>query len=57
MTTLALIGFGTVTLAAGVGLVAIATRDEWPVVVLPAIRTAALLLTAAVYVAAIWEHQ
>lgn len=54
--TLALIGFGTATLAAGVGLVALAARDEWPAIVLPAIRSAALLLTAAVYVTAIWEH-
>ncbi|HEY9370788.1 hypothetical protein [Streptomyces sp.] len=54
--TLALIGFGTITLAAGVGLVALAAADRWPIDTLRAIRTAALLLTAAVYVAAIWEH-
>lgn len=54
--TLALIGYGTVTLAAGIGLIAVSTRDEWPVTALPAIRTTALLLAAAVYVTAIWEH-
>lgn len=54
--TLALIGFGTITLAAGVSLVALAAADRWPIDTLRAIRTAALLLTAAVYVAAIWEH-
>lgn len=56
MITLGLLGFGTVTLAAGISLVALSTRDEWPTTVLPAIRTTALLLTAAVFVASIWEH-
>lgn len=51
---LALIGFGTLTIAAGVALVALTPADERHVTVLPAITTAALLLTAAVYVAALF---
>lgn len=57
MITLALIGFGTVAVLAGVGLIALAHADRWPVDTLRAIRTSALLLTAAVYITAIWEHQ
>ena len=53
---LAVIVYGTLTLAAGVSLVALAAADRWPIDTLRAIRTAALLLTAAVYVAALWEH-
>lgn len=53
---LALIGFGTVTLAAGIGLIALGAADRWPTDILRAVRACALLLTAAIYITAIWEH-
>lgn len=54
---LALIGFGTVTLLAGLALVALTPSHERYAAVLPAIRTACLLLAAAVYVAALFDGE
>lgn len=54
--TLALIGFGTATIAAGVALVAITPAAERYAVVLPVVQTTALLLAATVYVAAQFDH-
>lgn len=57
MTALALICFGTITILAGLALVAITPALERHAVILPIIRTTALLLTAAIYVAALFDGE
>ncbi|HEY9369306.1 hypothetical protein [Streptomyces sp.] len=53
---LALIGYGSLAILAGLALVAIAPAHARLAHVMPAVRTTALLLVAAVYVAALWGH-
>lgn len=54
--TLALIVYGTLALAAALALIALVPPLERHAHVMPTMRTTALLIAAAVYIAAIWSH-
>jgi hypothetical protein len=53
---LALIGFSTTAMLAGLALVALAPRAVRTAYVLPAVRTVALVTVATALVLALWSH-
>ncbi|MEU3447231.1 hypothetical protein AB0H29_08370 [Streptomyces thermolilacinus] len=55
MNALAVVAFGTVTLAAALGLVAVAPPAARGAYLLPAVRIAAISTAALAYVAALWR--
>ncbi|MEV5447548.1 hypothetical protein AB0N23_34255 [Streptomyces sp. NPDC052644] len=55
MTALAVAAFGTVTLAAALGLIVLAPPAARGAYLLPAVRLAAGLTVALAYVAALWR--